>query len=275
MSQGSRIEWTDATWNPVTGCSAVSAGCLNCYAERGTARLDDLRSPRYQGLTTRKHGAPAWTGEVRCHPDLVDWPLGLAKAQSIFVGSMADIFHEKVPDAFLDALFGTMAVASRHRYIVLTKRADRMREWFTKRAGTASFPLRNVWLGVSVETQSNAELRMPDLLGCPAAVHFASAEPLLGPLDLTEWSQPQCVPKRTHPLDWVIIGGETGLNARTCREGWIASLLADCHAANVAAFVKQLGPKLGRQYGDGGKKGDKLETWPDWLQVREYPEAAL
>ena len=216
MSDKTHIQWTDATWNPVTGCTRVSEGCRHCYAERLTAtRL--AHQPKYAGLAVM-HGAahkvregihePAsggearWTGEIRLHPDVLDQPLKWRKGRRIFVCDMSDLFHEKVPFEFIDRVFAVMALAPRHTFQILTKRPGRMAEylngddgrWYHWKDEAARIncdvvfapktPLPNVWLGTSIEDQATADERIPELLKCPAAVRFLSVEPLLGPVDL-------------------------------------------------------------------------------------------
>ena len=223
MGDNSAIEWTDASWNVVTGCSVVSPGCTNCYAMRqaGT-RLKSMDA--YRGLTLPTRGGPVWNGKVRFNDGVLFQPLRWRRPRRIFVNSMGDLFHEDVPDEWIDQAFAVMALAPRHSFQVLTKRAERMHAYLTYRAGdgarervesrmarwaddgstplsrddrwtihgrssawtalTSQWPLPNVWLGVSVEDQERAEHRIPKLLATPAAVRWVSAEPLLGALDL-------------------------------------------------------------------------------------------
>ncbi len=212
MSDGTHIEWTDATWNPITGCSVVSPGCANCYAMKlaGT-RLKDI--PSRQGLTRASKAGPVWTGEVRLNEEWLDQPLRWRRPRRIFVCAHTDLFHEAVPDQWIDRVFAVMALAPQHQFQVLTKRSARMRDYIPRaagriadsiiamrkargdtnmvtvplahvRAGFSWWPLRNVWKGVSVEDQARADERIPDLLATPAAVRWISAEPLLGPIDL-------------------------------------------------------------------------------------------
>jgi protein gp37 len=208
VSTQSSIEWTDATWNPVRGCSKVSAGCASCYAMRQAHRFSGSGKP-YEGLTHVVPGkGPQWTGAVRTVPQLLDEPLHWRKPRRIFVNSMSDLFHPDVPDEFVHAVFAIMAVTPHHTYQVLTKRPERMSELLGQ-AGIAGaiaaetgpgcdypgrrpfirpddmpWPLPNVWLGTSVEDQAAADERIPHLLRTPAAVRFLSCEPLLGPLGL-------------------------------------------------------------------------------------------
>lgn len=212
MSESSAIEWTDATWNPVTGCTRVSAGCQNCYAERLTAtRL--AHQPRYAGLATMVNGEARWSNEIRLHEDLLDQPLRWCKPRRIFVCSTGDLFHPKVPFEFIDKVFAVMALADRHTFQVLTKRPERIAEYLADLDQVESrlsdvlwrerwpmrseqqvaagrdrldcgVPLPNLWLGTSVEDQAAADERIPNLLRCPAPVRFLSCEPLLGRIEL-------------------------------------------------------------------------------------------
>ncbi len=212
MADNTAIEWTDATWNPITGCSVVSPGCTNCYAMKlaGT-RLK--HHPTRQGLTRDSKAGPVWTGEVRFNEATLDQPLRWKRPRKIFVCAHGDLFHESVPDAWIDRIYAVMAVSYRHIYQVLTKRSARMRAYLsdpdtarriwalvvgetpgTTRGGMINesgaqysgqeWPLSNVWLGVSAEDQARADERIPDLLATPAEVRWLSAEPLLGPIDL-------------------------------------------------------------------------------------------
>ncbi|HEV2521058.1 MAG TPA: phage Gp37/Gp68 family protein [Candidatus Acidoferrales bacterium] len=293
MSGRTGIEWTDATWNTVTGCTKVSPGCAHCYAER---------------ITERFHG-PGSFEKVILHPEKLDEPLHWRKPRRVFVNSMSDLFHEDVPDEFIDRVFAAMALASQHTYQVLTKRPDRMLSYFGRSLderlvrdalveGTAQniyaernpletdcslwlavhLPLRNIWLGVSVENQRFADERIPLLLRTPAAVKFISAEPLLGPVCLTDVKE-QIVPEMkgdnhihinslrcivpSH-IDWVIVGGESGPSARPMQLEWARSLRDQCKATRTAFFMKQLG-------GVHDKRGN-LEDFPVDLRIREFPK---
>lgn len=279
----SSIEWTDATWNPVTGCSKVSAGCKNCYAERlaprvfagqhvpdGSDRVDTITGPRRR---------PRRFTDVRTHPERLVQPLRWRKPRRVFVNSMSDLFHEDVPDEFVDQVFAVMVLAPQHVFQVLTKRADRMRRYvgsneslgrvvaianeIAQRSGLEirvelrddglpGMSLGNAWLGVSCENQEAANERIPLLLETPAAVRFVSAEPLLGPIDfryIRDGDEPfsafrprgQREPCDTLGLDWVIVGGESGHSARACDAAWIRYIVGQCRDAGVACFVKQLG----------------------------------
>jgi len=246
------IEWTDRTWNPVTGCAKVSPGCDRCYAAAIAHRFDHT---------------PAFPNgfAVTLHPERLDAPLRWRRASRVFVNSMSDLFHAEIPDRFVAEVFAVMAAAPAHTFQVLTKRPGRMRSLvraeafrqevqarFTRRCGAkavhAGWPLSNVWLGVSAEDQRWADVRVPVLLDTPAAVRFVSAEPLLGPLHLPEaWAG---------GLDWVIVGGESGPGARRMEPDWAATLVGRCRELGVAPFVKQ----LGAAHGPG--KGADLTRWP-------------
>ena len=206
MSGSTKIEWTDTTWNPVRGCSIVSAGCTNCYAMKQAHRFAGPGGA-YEGLTTLTNGGPVWTGDVRLVPELLDAPLRWRKSRRVFVNSMSDLFHESVPDTFIDQVFAVMALCPQHAFQILTKRPERMLRWFqsnpysrimthadrfrdalpkgalANRIGISDpnvIAARNIWLGVSVENQATADERIPLLLRTPAAVRFVSCEPLLG-----------------------------------------------------------------------------------------------
>lgn len=297
MSSVSAIQWTDRTWNPVRGCSVVSPGCVNCYAMKQAHRFSGPGGA-YEGLTKlAERSGPQWTGKVAAVEDHLLDPLKWRTPARVFVNSMSDLFHEDVPDEFIDRVFAVMALAPQHTFQILTKRADRMRSYCAsdetlgrfirliaemrtlnphvkitqdcrhKADGLNGFQLENVWLGVSVENQKYADERIPQLLQTPAAVRFVSAEPLLGPVDLTRlWrpehdvfinavrgghsskpgeyiaaaNWPKDINHETH-LDWVIVGGESGTAARPFDIAWARSIVKQCSDAGVACFVKQLG----------------------------------
>ncbi|MEJ8571289.1 phage Gp37/Gp68 family protein [Microbaculum marinum] len=283
MAEVSSIEWTDATWNPVTGCSVVSPGCKKCYAM--TLAGTRLREhPSRAGLTRPSKAGPVWTGEVRLNEEWLTQPLRWRRPRMIFVCAHGDLFHEAVPDEWIDRIFAVMTMTPQHTYQVLTKRSARMRSYFTFDDGFGRWGhiehrakqmfdipagktlanyggsnLPNVWLGVSVEDQQRAGERIPDLLATPATVRFVSAEPLLGPVDLTRylspigaagrcisidgdwWHKPgECGACRPS-VDWVIVGGESGRGARPMHPDWARSLRDQCVAAQVPFFFKQWG----------------------------------
>ena len=266
MADKTKIEWTDATWNPITGCSVVSPGCTNCYAMRlaGT-RLK--HHPSRIGLTDSSKAGPVWNGQVRWNRNWVNQPLKWRRRRAIFVCAHGDLFHESVPDAWIGEVWAVMEQAHWHRFQVLTKRPGRMRYWLDRKWYSGKV-LPNVWLGVSAEDQQRANERIPILLDIPAAIRFASIEPLLGPI---HFSPLQCedfkygksrgyganvyalrgarsyqVPA-SHwtedfpKLDWVIVGGESGKGARPMHPEWVRSIMYQCHDAGVPFFFKQWG----------------------------------
>lgn len=268
MVSTSSIEWTDMTWNPVTGCSKVSQGCKHCYAER--------QWPRMRAMVEAYKGR-AFT-DVKCHPERLHQPLRIATPKKIFVNSMSDLFHEDVPFEFIASVFAVMSVTTRHTYQVLTKRPSRMREFFEwamnghgpdhfnasdrisdhwpkhvewkgyDNCGPA-FPYQNIWLGISIENQETANDRIPYLLQTPAAVRWISAEPLIGPIDFykasNHWHKNGYTPWRNTSvlsgIDWIVIGGESGPQARPIHPQWAHQILDQSIPANVARFFKQWG----------------------------------
>ena len=221
------IEWTDATWNPIAGCSILSAGCTHCYAMQMAARLEAMGVDKYAGLTQRVRGRPVWNGIVREDPQSLAAPFHWRKPRRVFVNSMSDLFHENVQDSFLVAVWHTMADTPRHSYQILTKRPARMAAFV---AHTAKRVLPNVWLGTSVENRNTTQ-RIDELRATPAAIRFVSFEPLIGPvgrLDLTG-------------IDWAIVGGESGRAARPIRVDWIDEIHDQCTAQRTAFFFKQWG----------------------------------
>lgn len=217
MAQGTKIEWTEATWNPVTGCTKISAGCANCYAERMAKRLAAMHNPSYRkGF------------KVTCHPRMLALPEKWRKPRMVFVNSMSDLFHPDVPDTFIDKVFGVMAQATQHTFQILTKRPERMVHRAIQ-SGLKPWP-RNVWVGATIESDRYIERNLI-LKIVPAAVRFLSLEPLLGPLpdlDLTK-------------ISWVIVGGESGPGARPMDPQWVRDIRDQCLAAQVPFFFKQWG----------------------------------
>lgn len=317
MAQDSKIQWTEQTWNPVSGCTKISTGCKNCYAETIANRF--WKDRKFTDVQTHSH-------------KLIE-PIKRKKPTTYFVNSMSDLFHEDVPFEFIDQVFAVVASTPQHTYQVLTKRPERMLEYFQRLLNGTSdpnpdiwdearkpiwsatkghareyigvmsayvkFPLKNVWLGVSAEDQDQANNRGSILFQVPAKVRFFSLEPLLGSIDLTlvpdaittinqgvysQSSDSWLGHEWTFAFDWVIIGGESGQNARPCHLTWIRSLVQQCKDANTACFVKQLGsnfrsvnpesetvcPPLVRwQFCD--TKGGDITEWPSDLQVRQFP----
>ena len=229
----SRIEWTESTWNPVTGCTKISAGCAHCYAERMAKRLHAMGQPNY------RNGF-----EVTCHPDVLEMPLKWKKPQMIFVNSMSDLFHNGVPIRFIEEIFFTMNQARWHTFQILTKRADRLLQTSSRLKWTP-----NIWMGVTVENNQHMD-RIDRLREVPAAVRFLSLEPLLGPLPELNLSN----------IDWVIVGGESGPGARSMDPSWVLDLRDQCLDAGVAFFFKQWG-------GVQKKKAGRLLEKRTWDQM--------
>jgi protein gp37 len=319
------ISWTDATWNPIRGCSRVSEGCRNCYAERtairyatphkfagGDQSIAVNRAGPYYGLVKSTSSGPRWTGEVRFVEEALDLPVRWKKPRRIFVNSMSDLFHEKVEAGWIVSIFDVMRRCPQHTFQILTKRAELMRDWMAVSIYGRD-PLPNVWLGVSVENQETADERIPLLLQTPAAVRWVSYEPALGPADFTRWLK---VKRSDAPLafrqiavnnvfaaessiglDWIVVGGESGgPGARPFDLAWARSTIAQCRAAGVPVFCKQLGSfpvwdgcglvannPPGPTVHDAAfgremtwlllrdRKGGDPQEWPSDLRVREFP----
>lgn len=311
MSDGTKIEWADATWNPIVGCTKVSPGCDHCYAIRTAHRMTANPNPRVSQAYAGTEAGGEWTGKVNLLTDRLDQPLRWRKPRRIFVNAQSDLFHKDVPDEFIARVFAVMALTPRHTYQVLTKRHGRMRSllrsdnfrpavedamrgivaaYRTERAWYAAWPLPNLWLGVSVEDQQWADIRVPALLDTPAAVRWLSCEPLLGPVDLRGLLQCfhcktthkfELCDRMSHPVpygalskrhvDWVVVGGESGPGARPMHPAWARSLRDQCQDAGVPFHFKQAGSVLAREWGCTGK-GTDPDEWPESFP-REYPNA--
>lgn len=263
----SSIEWTDFSWNPTVGCKMVSPGCAHCYAEVIARRLKEMRLIEYQDVIGENG---RWTGRAAAIPKRLSEPLKWKNPSRIFVDSMSDLFHDDISDSFIDQVFETMHRAHWHRFQILTKRPARMAEYINARyAPGRSWPLPNVWLGVSVENQAAARERIPLLLDTMAVVRFLSCEPLLEPLQLGEFlgrREPDGRGGDDSMIHWVIVGGESGQHARPMDIEWARDLLAQCRRAGVRFFMKQLG-------GFPDRRG-QLEDFPVDLRVREEPQDA-
>ncbi len=283
----SKIEWTERTWNPMSGCTKVSEGCANCYAEKMANRLKAMGTKGYEDGFA-----------VMLHPDRLDEPVERRKPTMYFVCSMGDLFHEDVDFAYIDAIWAVMVLAKQHTFQVLTKRPERMRKYLDgakerigqcfKDAGYSiafSFPPPNVWLGVTAENQEQADKRIPILLDTPAAVRFVSVEPMLGAINLdmlitnniedrfrtvisslhgkeTLWDTKNLIAENEHTnLDWVIVGGETGAGARQLKYEWVKNILEQCQEAEVPLFFKKWG-KLKEEGEDGFIDGVKYRQMP-------------
>ncbi|MBM7633877.1 DUF5131 family protein [Geomicrobium sediminis] len=222
MSSNSNIEWTEATWNPVTGCNKVSQGCKHCYAATMAKRLHAMGNKRYlNGFN------------VTLHYDLIDKPLKWKKPRRIFVNSMSDLFHESIPFEFIEKCFNTMVEANQHTFQILTKRSKRLKEL----APYLPWP-ENVWMGVSVEDEQVTH-RIDDLSHVPANIRFLSCEPLIGPLNNLNLTE----------IHWVIVGGESGPGARPMKKSWALDIRDQCINHNVAFFFKQWGGVQKHRYG--------------------------
>jgi protein gp37 len=223
------IEWTDATWNPVAGCTVLTAGCTNCYAMRLAARLDAMGQPKYEGLTRKSGNRVVWTGKIRLDHKSLDVPKSWSKPRKVFVNSMSDLFHTDVPANYIARVWSTMRATPRHTYQILTKRPDRMAEILSQPEFEV---LPNVWLGTSVE-DGRVLSRLDDIRKVPAKIRFVSLEPLIGSVatgDLTS-------------IDWAIVGGESGPRARPMNPQWVAEIEAMCRLSGTAFFFKQWGGK--------------------------------
>jgi len=242
----SDIEWTEATWNPIAGCSVLSHGCTNCYAMRMAARLQAMGMAKYAGTTRKSGKRHVWTGRVNLDFDALAAPLSWRKPQRIFVNSMSDLFQEALDESFIRRVWAVMAQAHWHSFQILTKRPDRMLEVLSKPAFTV---LPNVWLGTSVESEDYVT-RIDVLRRVPARIRFVSFEPLLGPIvdpDLTG-------------IHWAIVGGESGPRARPMEHWWVEQLHHACERQGVVFFFKQWGGKRKQRSG----RVFKDRTWDDY-----------
>ncbi|MGW4121391.1 DUF5131 family protein [Nocardia sp. NPDC004711] len=230
------IEWTETTWNPVTGCDRVSSGCTNCYALSMAKRLKAMGAPKYQIDGDPRTSGPGFA--VTIHPAALDIPRRWRSPKLVFVNSMSDLFHAHVPEAFIRDVFEVIASTPQHTYQILTKRSLRAR----RLANRLPWP-PNLWMGVSVENQDTL-IRAGHLLDIPAAVRFLSCEPLLGPVDLTA-----VLRSRHDGIGWVIVGGESGPGARPVSQEWVRALRDHCVSAGVPFFFKQWGGRTPKQNG--------------------------
>jgi protein gp37 len=276
----SKIEWThrpgtkSEVWNPVSGCSLESAGCSNCYAMHFAHRFSGPGAP-FEGLTVKKNSGVKWNGVIRLNTDRLHIPLKWKTPRTCFVNSMSDLFHPDVPFDFIDNVFAVMDCCPDHTFIILTKRAERMAQYYAERrdwrvgqlkyayrsddADLSDWPLKNVWIGVSVEDQQTADLRINELMKIDAVVRFVSYEPALGPVDFSrwfglyewregEWSLKVGTRWKDSP-DWIIAGAESGNKARPAHPDWFRQVRDQCAAAGVSYFFKQWGAWAPGEFG--------------------------
>jgi len=253
-----QIEWTDSTWNPVAGCSIVTAGCTNCYAMEMAKRLEAMGVEKYAGLTRKTGRRTVWNGVVREDKDALTIPHRWRKPRKIFVNSMSDLFHERVSNAFIIKVWRVMRETPHHNYQILTKRPERMAELVATKIGEV---LPNVWLGTSIEDVSVVN-RIEHLRRVPAAIRFISFEPLIGSVGAVDLQD----------IHWAIIGGESGKSARPIREEWIDEIYAQCLSAGTAFFFKQWGT-WGKDNKKRSKKANGREyrgrTWDEMPAARQ------
>jgi len=290
-----KIQWCDETWNPIVGCSRISEGCQNCYAATAakSARLQQFNQYKLVGN---------WDGSVQFVESQLLKPLGWKQPKKIFVCSMADIFHKSVPDEWVDKMLAIAALCPQHTFQILTKRPARMMAYFSHpdrlteinfqiskilkepfeiyQSRLLKLPLPNVWLGVSVENQLAANTRIKFLTQTPAAVRFLSCEPLLERLNLSKWVFDRSETDIT-PIDWVIVGGESGSGSRPCHLNWIRSIVDQCYQSNTPVFVKQLGSnaidsvpinggQAQHQIKTSDRKGSDISQFTD-INFRQFP----
>ena len=249
MAGLSDIEWTDATWNPVSGCKVLSPGCTNCYAMRMAARLQAMGHPLYEGVTRKSGGRPKWTGKLHFNEAALEMPLKWRKPRRIFVNSMSDLFQDGISADFIGRVWAVMAEARQHTFQILTKRPENM----LRVVGDGALPvLPNVWLGTSVES-AEFKTRIDALRLVPARVRFISFEPLLGPIGDVD----------LFDIHWAIVGGESGPRSRPMESDWVADILRQSQEQDVAFFFKQWGGTNKKAAG----RSFRRRTWD------EYPDA--
>ncbi|NDY56224.1 phage Gp37/Gp68 family protein [Desulfovibrio sulfodismutans] len=281
MGDKSKIEWCDATWNPVVGCSRISPGCDHCYASRMACRLAQIPTAPHQYREVVDQDNQAWNGRTEFVTSAMEQPFRWKRGRHIFVGSMTDLFHPSTPDEWLDRIFAVMALTARHRFLLLAKRPERMRDYMTQvtpqrlaHAATelqgeeaakvvlavlndtlcgvrnVGWPMRHVWLGVTAEDQARADERIPILRDTPAVVRFVSFEPLLGQVDCRRFLVPlrrEITPRGRENVvsppgvNWAICGGESGPGARPMHPDWVRGLRGQCQDADVPFFFKSWG----------------------------------
>jgi protein gp37 len=243
-----QIEWTDATWNPVAGCSLVSAGCTNCYAMEMAKRLDAMGIDKYKGLTRRSGKKTVWNGVVRENPEVLTIPYRWKKPKKIFVNSMSDLFHDQVSDEFILSVWQVMRETPQHNYQILTKRPRRMAAVVSSLVNDV---LANVWLGTSVENEDVVD-RIQELRVVPAAIRFISFEPLIGSVGKIN----------LNGIHWAIVGGESGRAARPIREEWIDEIHLQCARHRTKFFFKQWGT-----WGKDNKRRSKKANGREYIEA--------
>lgn len=248
MAGLSDIEWTDATWNPVSGCRILSAGCTNCYAMRMAARLQAMGHSSYTGTTRSSGNRSVWSGKTHLLEHTLEIPLSWKKPRLVFVNSMSDLFQDSVPFEYVERVWQTMDKARIHTFQILTKQPDRMAEFLHQRNER---PLSNVWLGTSVEDESVVS-RIAQLKKCRAAVRFISFEPLIGPVGKVNLSN----------IQWAIVGGESGPKARPLEIDWVDQIFSQCERYDVSFFFKQWG-------GVNKKRSGRIFKGRTWDQMPE------
>jgi len=254
MGDRSAIQWTEATWNPSTGCDRTSPGCDNCYALTLAARLKAMGQPKYQLDGDPRTSGPGF--KIQCHDDALEIPTRWRAGRHIFVNSMSDLFHPEVSDEFIRRVLDIARCTPRHTYQVLTKRSKRLAQLGRE----LDWP-PNLWMGVSIESDRYA-FRADHLRDVRAAVRFLSCEPLIDDVPSLDVAG----------LDWVIIGGESGKGARPMDLTWVSAIIDRCRDAGVSAFVKQLGTAWSLAAGHGRSHGGDIALWPAELRVREMPD---
>lgn len=258
-----KIPWTDKSWNPIVGCSKISPGCQNCYAEKMAHRLRHIclstnRCPQYLGKTDDDGH---WTGQTELVLPEIKKPFHWKKPRMIFVCSMGDLFHESVKDDWLNRIFSSVIeICPQHTFQILTKRPERMKEYLSWRWDGGRIPAKNCWIGVTAENQEMADTRIPILLQIPAAKRFVSIEPMLMGIDILQYLPHPHYYRYPSFIDWVIIGAESGPNRRPCSNDWVSSLVDQCENAKVPCFVKQI-------HGENGKLIKMPSGFP-----QEYPK---
>lgn len=293
MGDNTGIEWADATWNPTTGCDRVTPGCDHCYALTTAKRMKAMGVEAYQKDGREDTSGPGFG--LTMHPSRLDQPLRWTRPRKVFVNSMSDLFHAQVDVGFIAEVWAVMALAQQHTFQVLTKRHARLRSVLSSPAfrdavqtamtardpgAVLTYPLPNVWVGVSVEDQERATLRIPALLQTPAAVRFLSMEPLLGPVNIAPWLDPErdcncwvpaldgagqhaerCACHGQPEVHWVIVGGESGKDARPMHPDWARMIRDDCARAGVAFLFKQWGEWAPGVHDYGTRSGPVGRAW--------------